>query len=208
MRNAILIYGAGGHGLVVLDALLANGLSRQCLLFVDDATPLKHIDGVRVIRQTRIPEQPCAYIVAIGDNRVRHEIGEMMRDLGHFPALVVHPSATVSSTAILGNNTVVCAQANVGPYAIVGDSVIINTGATVEHECEVGDATHIAPHAVLCGGSTVGHHCLIGAGSVLLPGAVVKDRVILGAHSLVLEKMEIESERTVVGSPAKRELTE
>lgn len=200
MSDTILIIGAGGHGRVVLDIILSEN-PKASVQFVD-ANACGQVLGVRVIRP-RAAERlgTCGYIIAIGNNLMRHNVYRSMDDSRHLFQTVVHPQASVSPFAKLGLGVVVCAQANIGPGAEVGDGTIVNTGANIDHDCKVGDWCHIAPHATLCGGVTVGHFTLIGAGATVLPGAKIGDCVTIGAQGLVKEGQNITSKGKYVGVP-------
>lgn len=202
MSDTWIIVGAGGHGRVVLDALLVRGVNPNDI-YVVDANAKGNLDGIR-IRKPNVTKtlNTSRFIVAIGDNAVRRRIHIGLCDEGHYPCSIVHPFAYVSPIATLGHGTVVCAQANVGPGAVVAEGCIINTGANVEHDCVVGPFTHIAPKASLCGGVHVGAMCLVGSGATVLPGASVQDNAIVGAQGLVREKQIVAGRSIVVGVPA------
>lgn len=203
MTNSWLIWGAGGHGAVVLDALLLGGEAKMHdISFVDDQRA-GHVYGIRILRPVAVPNMNgCQYIVAVGDNRIRCKIHSELLATPHLLSGVVHPSAAVSRFAKLGPGCYVGAHANIGPGAVIGEGCIINTGANVDHDCVVGPWAHIAPHATLCGNVNVGEFVLIGAGATLLPGCYVGDGATVGGGAVVLGKQRISGNRTVVGVPA------
>lgn len=211
MSNRWIIVGAGGHGRVVLDILVSsywsdrNNLPKS-LVFVDDKAKVGY-GGVKVVTWKGLERLDTSrFVIAIGDNRTRARLYSSMLDTRHFAGQAIHPSATVSQFATIGDGVVICAGANIGPGAFIDDGVIVNTGANVDHDSHVGAFTHIAPRASLCGGVKIGQFCMIGSGAILLPGAIVGSGATVGAMSLVLENKTIGENRMVVGVPAHREL--
>lgn len=194
-KQRIAVFGAGGHGKVVIDAIERNaGLVVACV--VDDrrlpgATVLGHavIGGREALRARR--DTIDGVIVAIGDNRTRMEVAHWLA-AEHFVLLsVLHPSAVVAPSAAIAAGVLVMPGAAVNAEARVGANAIINTAAVIEHDCEVGEGAHVAPGAVLCGGASVGTCTLVGAGAVLLPGVKVGASLLVKAGAVVARNMEL-----------------
>ena len=69
-----------------------------------------------------------------------------LRDLagaGFVLPVLIHPDATVSSSASLGSGTVVCARAAVGSGAEIGAGCIISSAATIDRYVALPDGTHV-----------------------------------------------------------------
>lgn len=188
-RRRVAVFGAGGHGKVVVDAIERNdGLVVACV--ADDrpqpgAVLLGHaVSGGRDALLARRSGIDSA-IVAIGDNPSRLEVAGWLLAQGFVLQSVVHPAAAVAPSASMGGGVLIMPGAVVNADARVGANAIINSGAVVEHDCEVGEGVHVAPGAVLCGGACVGARTLIGAGAVILPGVIVGAGATVGAGSLV-----------------------
>jgi len=190
----IAVFGAGGHGKVVIDAIERQpGLAVACV--ADDhpqagARLLGHdVVGGREALLARRAEFDAA-IVAIGDNRARGEVARWLAVQGIPLAVVVHPAAAVAPSAVLGEGTLVMPGAVVNADARIGANAIVNTGAIVEHDCLVGACVHVAPRAVLCGGAMVGEGCLVGAGAVVLPGVKIGAGMLVKAGTVAARDME------------------
>ncbi|HEX6924644.1 MAG TPA: NeuD/PglB/VioB family sugar acetyltransferase [Longimicrobiaceae bacterium] len=210
--SAYLVWGGGGHGKVVADLIRAAG--HEVAGFID-ADPdrfgaVVEPGGGRVtalqepfiatLRATRrLPEGVDAVAVAVGDNRRRLELCDLLGDL-IAPALV-HPHATVSPTARIGGGTVVFAGAVVNSGAEVGRGVIVNTGAIVEHDCHIGDGAHLSPGVALGGGVSIGRRSWIGLGASVIHRVSVGHDVTVGAGAAVIR--DVEDSSCVVGVPAR-----
>lgn len=194
--NRYFIYGAGGHGKVVFDAIQVAKM--RCDGFVDS----KNISlwfGLPVLKEDEVNRSDFVHI-AIGNASVREKIASNHPENVFFS--IIHPSASIANSALVSTSgTFVAAQAVIGPDAEVLDHSIINHGAIIDHDCKVGRFCHVAPNAVLGGGVSIGNHVMVGAGAVILPGLTICDNVTIGAGAVVTKS--IIQPQTVVGTPAK-----
>jgi sugar O-acyltransferase (sialic acid O-acetyltransferase NeuD family) len=173
------IYGAGGHGKVVLDAMQVARI--DCTGFVDDKEISTWAD-LKVYQPSALDLEAEIYLhLAVGNSKVREAIATRFANARFFS--ISHPAAIIAKTAKISSGTFIAALSVIAPDVQIGNHCIINHAAVVDHDCIVGDYTHIAPHSSLGGGVMVGKSVLIGA------GAVVTKNIAVGM--------------TVVGNPAK-----
>lgn len=206
MPEKLVIFGAGGHAKVVIDAVEREG--RYEIAFLADADASR-VGSTVLGYPVRMEEDGFAApsagitnaIVAIGGNATRRRIAGAARRLGLQLATVIHPGAIVARTARIGEGSLVMPGSIINADARIGDNVIVNTGAVIEHDCSIGDDAHIAPNATLCGGVVVGSGTLIGAGSTVLVGIRIGSGATIGAGSTVLE--DIADGVRAVGSPCR-----
>ena len=190
----LAVFGAGGHGKVVIDAIERHSLMQVAGVFDDQSAPgtmlLGHtVIGGRGALLERRAEIDGA-IVAIGNNRARAEVADWLCEIGIPLETVVHPAAIVAPSAFIGAGTLIMPGAVVNADARVGNNVIVNTGAIIEHDCNVGNAVHVAPRAVLCGSVSIGDATLVGAGTVVVPGVRVGGALQIKAGTVVVRDVE------------------
>jgi UDP-perosamine 4-acetyltransferase len=207
-----LIWGAGGHGMVVADLIRAAGGEVVGYIDRDPAKlgVLAEPGGARVLlaEETFIGGGPDrlrrngadCLALGIGQNAARERALGQMGAAEDVPP-VLHPVSVVSPSARFGRATMIGAGAVVNAAARIGAGVIVNTGAIVEHECEVADVVHLSPGSVLCGGVRVGVRAWIGAGAVILPGLAVGADAVVGAGAVVIR--DVPDGSTVAGNPAR-----
>jgi sugar O-acyltransferase (sialic acid O-acetyltransferase NeuD family) len=193
-RLRVAVFGAGGHGKVVVDAIERNdGLVVACVAD-DRPQPGALFLGHAVIggREALLAGSGGidSVIVAIGDNRSRLEVAGWLLAQGFVLQSVVHPAAVVAPSASIGAGTLIMPGAVVNADARIGPNAIINSGAVVEHDCDVGEGVHVAPGAVLCGGACVGACALVGAGAVVLPGVKVGPARLVKAGTVATRNVE------------------
>jgi sugar O-acyltransferase (sialic acid O-acetyltransferase NeuD family) len=200
----LYIYGASGHGKVVLYTFSANGV--PVAGFIDDGVSGMFCD-LPVVTPTQLLSIKNdketirdRFHIAIGSNKLRESKFNQLVALGFLPESAIHPAAVIYPSAVLGSACLVAATAIVAPSARVGDACILNHGAIVDHDCVVGAFTHCAPNVTLGGNVRVGKSCLIGSGAVILPGLTIGDYVTVGAGAVVTKN--ISDNQVVAGSPA------
>lgn|SRR5690606_37998624 len=207
MKKPVLVIGGGGHGKVVIDALLCSG--RRVSGVVDPAlTPGDTVLTVPVLGNDEkvYAQAPDSILLANGIGATarthrRRDVYERFVALGFRFVNVVHPAATIGITLPANRGIQVMAGAVVQPGTILGENVLLNTKASVDHDCEVGDHVHVGPGATICGGVLIERGAFIGAGAVIVPGVRIGADAVVGAGSVVLEN--VEAGTTVVGVPAR-----
>lgn len=205
MSESVYILGAGGHGRVVLDTLLANGI--QVTGILDTAQIPEQILGVPIsggddyLNNVSISQTYLAN--GLGANPYifkRRLIFNTMKDRGFTFKSIQHPSAIVSSTVKLGEGCQIMAGAIVQPGVTLGENTVVNTGAIIDHVCLISSHSFIAPGVTLCGDIKISHSVFIGAGAVVIPGVCIGENAIIGAGSVVTKSIPERS--IVVGNPA------
>jgi len=195
----LVIYGGGGHGLVVAEAAIAAGW--QIAGFLDDDHLIQTVGQWPVLEKSSIQPGRVGVIVAIGDNQTRCRVCEQLCDANHLLASVVHPNAWVSPTAQIGPEVYIGPQAVINAQARIDTGVIINSAATIEHHGHIKAYAHIGPGASLGALVQVGQLSLIGVGASVKPSMSIGDNCIVGAGASVVK--DIAAQSIVGGVPAK-----
>ncbi len=204
MAANILVFGAGGHGRVVMDAALTTGEWGE-YLFVDESPAASTFLALPVLGLSSISptlKRDAEWVVAIGNNAIREQKYRLLLAEGVRYGQVLHPSAIISTHSQLGPGSVALAGSIVNCRSYIEENVILNTGSIVEHDCHVGASSHLSPRVVLAGGVTIGARTWVGAGAVIKEGVKLGCDVVVGAGSVVLN--DIDDGLVVAGVPAKR----
>jgi acetyltransferase EpsM len=156
----ILLYGMGGHALVLMDACKEMGIE-VVGYFDDQVSPnMREVQKNPLFlgpyRADCFPELPL--LIAIGNNQAREKASSK---IGHKQFVLIHPRATVSETALIGMGSVVLAGAIVQAGVKAGSHVIINAGAIIDHEVTLEDFSHIRPGAYVGGGARVSKSAIV-----------------------------------------------
>lgn len=201
--NRCAIYGSGGQGRVVAELAIANGFDD--INFFDDRFPelnqMKHWDVCGDFSSLLdTVEQYDIVVVALGDNKLRVKKSELLQKKGAKMPPLIHPMAYVSSSATIGNGTVVFANSTLSAFSQCGNACIINHNVSVDHDSVLSDGVHIAPGAILAGNVRVGKETFVGLGAKILPNLVIGSNAIIGAGATVINC--VANNRLVVGTPA------
>ncbi len=205
----LIIVGAGGFGHEVLqyarDLAAGDGLRVRFKGFLDDlqaeAGASRH--GERVLGTTdwSAPAPADRFIVGVGEPENRERLADRIASGGGTFATIVHPTAYVAPTAMIGHGSVVCPFAFVGPHARLGRHVVVNTHASVGHDCLIGDFTTMSPHVAVSGNAVIGRCVFLGSGSVVTPRCRIGDRAVVSAGAVVYQ--DVADGQLAHGNPAR-----
>jgi UDP-perosamine 4-acetyltransferase len=137
----------------------------------------------------------------VGDARPRIRLYNRLREIGFDIVSAVHPRATISPSAAVGQGLTVMANAVINAGARLGDDVTINTSAIVEHDCALENHVHIAPGAGLASGVFVGEAAHIGLGASVRQCIRIGRGALVGAGAVVVA--DVPDNTVVVGVPAR-----
>lgn len=171
-KPQIIIIGAGGHGKVVCDAVLAQG-DYHVAGFADSEVPVDtqvlhhHRVVERLDKLAELASHIDYFIVAIGNNETRERLYNTA--LQYFkPATVIHPMAAVSDSAGIGAGSVCLAGSVINAGSSIGENTIVNSGVVVDHDCVIGSHVHLSI------GTLAGCHSSVAAGVTTAVGARIE----------------------------------
>ncbi|NLN62733.1 MAG: acetyltransferase [Myxococcales bacterium] len=210
MTAGILIIGTGGTCIDILEIAEDRhraGLGPPCIGFVavhDDAP--KSLESLPVWREADVGslDADALFVNGTGSPNTYAQRGDIPARLAlsakRFVTLV-HPSAYVSSRAVLGRGVVIFPQAVVHARAVIGDHALVLSRALIGHDCRVGDHCIVAAGAQLTGRVAVGTTAYIGANATVLGDLSVGAQSLVGAGSVVTR--DVTPRQVVAGVPAR-----
>ena len=189
------IYGASGHGAVILDILVNNDINVEG--FIDDK-PLTEYKSLPVYSREDVKSND-ELIIGIGDSGIRKKLALSMEHIQFINA--IHPYSVVSANVNIGVGCAVMAGAVINTSTVLGNHVIVNTRSSIDHDCIVGDFVHVSPGSTVCGGVTIGEGSQVGAGATILPNLTIGSNVVIGAGAVVTK--DIPDNSRAIGIPAR-----
>lgn len=206
MSRQFFLLGGGGHGRVVLDALLSSSV-KVAGIFDPHLKVGDQVFGVPVLGGDEFLEQvaPANVLLVngLGANscvRSRRRLFEDMKVRGFLFSAVRHPSVVLGRECVLGDGAQIMAGAVLQNRVSVAENAVINTCASIDHDCVLGAHAFVSPNVVLCGDVEIGEAAFIGAGAIILPGIRIGAKAIVGAGAVVTKN--IPGEWIVAGNPA------
>lgn len=205
----VLIVGAGAQAKYIAEIARVRG---DCpvigILDVQDNPEIigQDLGGAKVVGGLEAldaysPSSDLGVIVASGEPRRKEDLVRLLSARGFSFVTVLHPTASVASSARIGEGVIVNACAVIQPFARIGNHVMIHAGCIVEHNCVVEDFANLAPRATLAGWVRVGRCATLFTGCSVIPGKSIGEDAVVGAGAVVLN--DVPNGKTVVGNPAR-----
>ena len=197
MKTGFCIFGASGHGKVIIEILENSGYTIN-ELYDDDINKSILLDYKVSNNREIFKLAEVNWIIGVGDNGIRKKIVESnFLDYG----IAIDRSSNISKRIQIGNGVVIMPGVSINSSTIIGKHAIVNTNASIDHDCIIDDFVHISPNATLCGGVNIGEGSHIGAGATVIPGIKIGKWVKIGAGSIIIK--DVPDYSTVVGNPGK-----
>jgi sugar O-acyltransferase (sialic acid O-acetyltransferase NeuD family) len=210
----IVILGTGGNCIDILNTLHDINEARsetvyRCTGFLDDdAEKLgKQIHGVPVLGPLSMAKNldDTSFVFGIGSVSNFWRRDEILARTGiedddRFET-VIHPTASISRTALVGTGAVIFQHVTITSDVLVGRHVQILPNAVVSHHDDIGDFTCVAGGVCISGNVHIGQGCYLGANSSIINGIVVEQHCLVGMGSVVLRN--VPSNSVVAGNPAR-----
>jgi sugar O-acyltransferase (sialic acid O-acetyltransferase NeuD family) len=209
--HRIVILGAGGNSLGIIDAIEAlNAIEPRYRIegLLDDLAGNRGRDvrGYNVLGSiddaAKFPG--CRFVNGISSVASFRKILDIIRRTGvardRFET-VIHPRATLASSARVGAGCTILAGSVVGPEAAVGDHAIILQNTTLDHHVRVGDYATLSAGITILGYAEIGRNAFVGGGSSIAPRVKIGDSALIGLGSVVIR--DVPAGKVFAGNPAR-----
>jgi sugar O-acyltransferase (sialic acid O-acetyltransferase NeuD family) len=202
----LVIAAAGGFGREL--AAFARDAGFTVVGFLDDdpdaAAQLGGEDasvGLRgaIADYSRVGDERVA--IGIGQPAIRVRVADALVARGATLATVVHPSAWVAPTAVLGEGVAIAPFACVGPQVTVGDLGLLNTYASLGHDAVLGRGCVFSSYCVATGHTVLGDAVFLGTAAVVAPGVRVGDGARISAGAVAFH--DVPAGHLAAGNPAR-----
>lgn len=139
---------------------------------------LGHFDDYKI-------QEDDYFVVAIGDNpKAKREIVSQIKRRGGNFITLIHPTAIVAKTAIIGEGNIVDPFTIIGPKVKLGNFNLLTSQTIISHDCNVGDFNFFAT-SLLCGHTIVGNDNYFGIRATTVPKVTIGDRNVIQAGMIV-----------------------
>ncbi|MDX2171921.1 MAG: acetyltransferase [Bacteroidota bacterium] len=204
MKHDLFIFPFNGNGVEALDCL---GEQFNLLGFIDDTPEKQGMNqfGQMVYTRLHLQHHSNAKVLAVPGSPASYKVRDkIISDLGISTenyATVIHPKASVSPLAKIGNNVMIMAGVVITSNAVIEDHVCILPNTVIHHDVVVGKYSLIGSNVSIAGSTIIGQNCYIGSGSRLINNITVGKYALIGLGSNVIKSIGENSK--VVGNPAK-----
>lgn len=205
----LLILGAGGCGREVLQ--WANDINEKEkrwdeFAFLDfDETVLngKKCEAKIIANDDTYVVRDCdEFVCAVGDGLLRKKIIEKMEKKGAKLTTLIHPSAEVTDSAVLGLGSILYPYCVVTADTVIGKGCIINMHTSIAHDVVIGNYCTVSPNCHITGMCTLKENVFLGVGVNVIPNIEIGANAYVCAGSTVMTR--VKGDTKVIGNPAKR----
>jgi len=178
----LVIIGSGALGRIALNIARLN--KEEVTGFYDDNPDMigKQVDGLKVKGNAAdiFNLDPASRIVVgIGEVDKRKEMHDKLKAKGFDFAALVHPTASIASSAKIEEGCIIKENAVVEIGTAIGANSVIGNGAVICHDSNIGKHCRIAPSVTIAGNATVG------AESYLCVGVKIDRRIKIGKKTII-----------------------
>jgi acetyltransferase-like isoleucine patch superfamily enzyme len=214
--NPVLVLGSvRGNILERVETARLLGLDPVCVLF--DESPSHFSVQTRTFDElpNRLRNAPCilgtprAYPDLANERRDKRWLVSNSRFVKELEELgfnnwltLIHPSASVSESAVLGKGCFIGPLVSISSETKLGSFVSIGRGSSIGHDVLVGDFCSFGPGSVVPGKVEFGSFTLVGPAATFLNGLRISEGSLIGAGSVVTK--HVRNGHQVMGNPARR----
>lgn len=142
------------------------------------------------------------FVLAIGAPAAKLRIAAELEARGAVFMSVIHPSALLARTAVLGKGVVMCPFSLVSADAEIGNFVALNAYTSIGHDAVVGAGCTLSAHVDITGSVVLGQGVFAGTHAAVLPKVKVGAGATIGAGAIVARN--VAAGTTVYAMPAKK----
>lgn len=198
------IYGSGGAGREVKEiAELRNEWDE--IIFIDDTVPSGEFKGIKRLPFNELVQNysvdEIELVIAIGEPADKSILMDRVKKAGYMLARVIHPLASISPSATIGEGVIMKAGTIVSADAVLEDNVSMEEYAVVGHDSVVRKNSQISAFVFIAGNCIIGEGTFIGLSVPVKERITIGNNVVIGMGSVVVN--DIPDDVIAIGNPAR-----
>jgi sugar O-acyltransferase (sialic acid O-acetyltransferase NeuD family) len=205
----MLIAGAGGHGIELLDVLEQSGYEKPIAFFDDVIERESKLVFKKYPILFNVSEAKDwlrinnSFCLGVGKSYARKLLAEKLQKAGGKLVSVISKDARIGKHQVqFGDGLNIMTGAIITEDVTIGKGCLIHIYCSIHHNVQIGEYCELSPGCRILGNVQVGNEVSVGSNAVILPGLVIGDFAIIGAGAVVTKN--VASLVTVTGVPAKK----
>lgn len=212
MSKKVIIIGGEGNGGIVAACIEDNRIrfgddEWEVAGFLNDFERGETINGYPVLGGTndigRFLEDDYYFVYAIhmiGRNVKSEEVFLKMNIPEEKLATIIHKSAFIADSVILGPGAFIMAHCYIGPMTRIGACTLMMASSLVGHHTNIGSLCHLSLGSITGSYVTIGKASDVAMGARVIEKVKIGDYAVAGANALVMH--DIPDYEMHIGSPA------
>ncbi|QHC05393.1 hypothetical protein GRQ40_16645 [Anoxybacillus sp. PDR2] len=183
--HKVIVYGSKEFAKLIKQLVINCG--HEFVGFIDDLEPHKDevLGSFEDVRKKYSTSEYCI-VYGIGYNSLsaRWNIYNKVLSYGYETINLIHPTAIIDKTSIMGKGLIVMAGVIVDTNVKLGDLVVLWPGTVVSHDSEIESNCFLSPNSTICGFTKIGSSSFIGAGATVVNNTHVPPNSFIKAGSV------------------------
>lgn len=209
MKNKeIYILGVGHNTIVYIDLVEACGYKVAGLYHYNDVRVGEQIHGFTIIdSNNNLFENDSLegknFAISVGNNKIRAELANKIREKGGNLPTLIHPTAVVSKYAKIAHSVVVHANSVIQADVTLEEDTVVSYNVSVTHTSKIGKACYLAFNSSIGAYVEIQDFVFVGQSASIVSGKLnyIGHDSVIGAGALVIR--DVEPYSVVAGNPAK-----
>jgi len=206
--SKIVIWGASSQAMAVAEIVRLTG-KYEIVGFLDDVNPQRvgeEFFGAEVLGgREQLDALRTAGVdflsVGVGHSEARLKAMEFAQSKGFGLPVLIHPDATISADARVGDGTVVRAQSVVDYGVQIGKGAILAPGSLVSHQSVLEDGVRLASGAAVGANVLVARCAFLGLNCSIMNNTRIGEGAVIGIGAVVLR--DVPDGTVACGVPAR-----
>src|SRR5690554_750014 len=209
MKNKeIYILGVGYNTIVYIDLAESCGYKITGLYHYNDERTDELIHNHKIIDSNmnllkKKSLKGMSFAISVGDNNIRTDLANKIREKGGDLPTLIHPTAVVSKYSKIEQGVVIQANSVVQADALIQQDTVISSNVSIAHNSLIGKGCYLAFNSIIGAYIKVQDLVFVGQSAAIVSGKLnfVGQNAIIGAGSVILH--DVEPYSIVAGNPAK-----
>ena len=126
------------------------------------------------------------FILALANYKFKREAVDIIKSKNGKFITLIHPTALISHTAIIGEGNIFSPYTMVGPNVQLGDFNLLTSQSIISHDSNIGNYNFFST-SILCGHNQVGDDNFFGVKATTIPDVIIGNRNTIQA-GMVIDK--------------------
>lgn len=202
----LYIYGSGRNGCELSDvaeSINRNSSRWESIKFVDDIREEREWYQREVVKFDEMLADPRDFeaVISLGEPVHRETLYNKLKANNVALATLIHPTAEVSQSAIIGEGTIVSTRSFISSNTVIAKNVMVEVNTIIGHDIKIEDNSVISSCSVIGGGTHIGKNSFIGMSCSIKEDIEIGDYCIVGMGSCVFK--DIDDNLVAMGNPAR-----